>query len=78
MTAPQYRVSPINEDTEIYGDLRIYGDEIVSLVWWLEREFGVKAHIDPFKYAPREMPFASIFRPIQKIWVSNLNTRASK
>ena len=54
MTAPQYRTRPITEDTEVYGDLNIYGDEIVDLVWWLEKEFGVSTNIDPFIYAPRE------------------------
>jgi hypothetical protein len=38
MTAPQKRMLPITEDTEVYRDLKIYGDEIVDLVWWLERE----------------------------------------
>jgi hypothetical protein len=66
MTAPQYRTTSISEDTEVYGDLRIYGDEIVSLVWWLEREFGVMTNINPFKYAPRELPFAFVLRPIRK------------
>jgi hypothetical protein len=54
MTAPQYRTRPITEDTEVYGDLNIYGDEIVDLVWWLEKEFRVSTNIDPFMYAPRE------------------------
>jgi hypothetical protein len=67
MTAPQYRTTSISEDTEVYGDLRIYGDEIVSLVWWLEKEFGVKTNISPFKFAPRELPFAFVLRPIGKI-----------
>jgi hypothetical protein len=67
MTAPQYRASPITEDTEVYGDLRIYGDEIVSLVWWLEKEFGVKTNVDPFRFAPTELPFASVLRPMGKI-----------
>jgi hypothetical protein len=67
MTAPQYRTASISEDTEVYGDLRIYGDEIVSLVWWLENEFGVKTNINPFKFAPRELPFAFVLRPIGKI-----------
>jgi hypothetical protein len=66
MTAPQYRAASISEDTEVYGDLRIYGDEIVSLVWWLEREFGVKTNINPFRFAPRELPFAFVLRLIGK------------
>ena|ERR1700733_4821017 len=67
MTAPQYRTASISEDTELYRDLRIYGDEIASLVWWLEKEFGVKTNINPFKFAPRELPFAFVLRPIGKI-----------
>lgn len=67
MTSPQYRTSPVTEDTEVYGDLRIYGDEIVNLVWWLEREFGVETNINPFIYAPRELPFALVLRPIARV-----------
>jgi len=67
MTAPQYRSVPITEDTEVYGDLRIYGDEIISLVWWIEKEFGVRTNINPFRYAPREIPFSSALRLLRKI-----------
>lgn len=66
MSASQYRTSPITENTEVYGDLAIYGDEIVSLVWWLEKEFGVETNINPFKFAPHESPLAFILRPIRK------------
>jgi len=52
MTTSKVPASAISEDTEIYLDLKIYGDEIVSLVWWLEKEFRVKNNIDPFRYAP--------------------------
>ena len=68
MTAPQYKTLPITENTQVYGDLKIYGDEIVDLVWWLEKEFGVKAiNIDPFEFAPHENPFFPIVRIIRKI-----------
>jgi hypothetical protein len=67
MTAPQQRALPITEDTEVYRDLKLYGDEIVELVWWLEREFGVATNIDPFKYAPREFPFSWAWRAIRKV-----------
>lgn len=66
MTAPQHRALPITEETEVYRDLKIYGDEIVDLVWWLEREFGVATNIDPFKYAPREFPFSWAWHAIRK------------
>lgn len=67
MTAPQYRTNPINEETEIYRDLKIYGDEIVELVWWLEKEFGVATNINPFIYAPREGAFVGMLRMMRKI-----------
>lgn len=67
MTAPQYRTRAITQDTEVYRDLKIYGDEIVDLVWWLEKEFGVKTNINPFRYAPHEIPFFRIVRKIRKI-----------
>jgi hypothetical protein len=66
MTAPQYRANPITEETEIYGDLGIFGDEIVDLVWWLEKEFGVKTDVNPFRYAPREGAFVGMLRTIRK------------
>jgi L-fucose isomerase-like protein len=67
MTPPKNRAFPITEDTEVYRDLEIYGDEIVDLVWWLEREFGVTTNVDPFKYAPREYPFFQALKKIKKI-----------
>jgi hypothetical protein len=67
MTPPQKRALPITEDTEVYRDLNIYGDEIVDLVWWLEKEFGVPPNIDPFKYAPPECPFGWVWHAIRKI-----------
>jgi hypothetical protein len=67
MTAPQRRPSPITEGTEVYCDLGIYGDDIVELIWWLEKEFGVTTNINPSRYAPGEMPFSPIVRSIGKI-----------
>src|SRR4029079_17940439 len=37
---------PITEETEVYGDLGIYGDEMAELVWWLSKEFDVKGTVD--------------------------------
>lgn len=66
MTAPQYRAIPITEETEIYRDLGIYGDEIVDLVWWLEKEFGVKTNVNPFRYALREGALVGMLKMIRK------------
>jgi len=67
MAAPQYRARPITEDTELYRDLGIYGDEIVDLIWWLNKEFGVQTNVDPFAYAPRESPLFGVLRTIRKV-----------
>jgi hypothetical protein len=67
MTTPERRALPITEDTEVYGDLNIYGDEIVDLVWWLEKEFGVASNIKPFQYAPHEFPFFWAWQLIRKV-----------
>jgi hypothetical protein len=66
MAAPQYRSNPITKETEIYHDLGIFGDEIVELVWWLEKEFGVKTNVNPFRYAPREGALGGMLRMIRK------------
>jgi hypothetical protein len=54
-------------DTEVYRDLGIYGDEIVDLVWWVEKEFGVKSNLNPFRYAPHESPFFPVSRAIRRL-----------
>lgn len=59
---------PITLDTEIYGDLLVYGDDIVEFVWWLDREFGVKSSgINPFRYAPKEGPFLQVRSALRKV-----------
>jgi hypothetical protein len=67
MAAPQNRAAPIAEETEVYRDLGIYGDEIVDLVWWLEKESGVQTNIDPFRYVPCEATFLGMSRAIWRV-----------
>jgi hypothetical protein len=67
MAAPQNRAFPTTEDTEIYRDLGIYGDEMVDLVWWLDKEFEVGLIINPFRYAFHEIRFLRLFRTIRRI-----------
>ena len=64
MLPPRIRAFPITVGTEVYGDLGIYGGDIVELVWWLDKEFGLKTNINPFMYAPTEFPFIQILRSI--------------
>jgi hypothetical protein len=65
MAAPKDRLLSITEDTEIYRDLGIYGDEIIELVWWLEREFGIKPSMNPSIYAPRELPLFRVLNALK-------------
>jgi hypothetical protein len=57
MAARKYRTSPITCDTEVYHDLKLYGDDLFELSMWLYREFGVRPTLDPGIYAPGEQPF---------------------
>lgn len=68
-TIARHRALPIVGDTEIYGDLNVYGDDIVELIWWLDKEFGVKSTgIDPFRYAPREPLFFPFRRTLRRLF----------
>jgi len=67
--APHGRDFPITEDTEVYDDLRVYGDDIVELVWWLDKEFGLKSTgINPSQYAPGEFPFSTLRRALGRLF----------
>jgi hypothetical protein len=59
ITAVNTRISPISYDTEVYADLRIYGDDLYELAAWMHKEFEIQpVHGDDlFAYAPTEMPF---------------------
>jgi hypothetical protein len=65
--SPRKRSLPISVNTEIYADLGIYGDDIVELVWWLEKEFGVRTKVNPFRYAPTEGAFLRVIRAVRKL-----------
>ncbi len=64
--SPRKRSSPISENTEIYADLGVYGDDLVELVWWLEKEFVVATKVNPFTYAPTEGAFLGVIRAARK------------
>ena len=68
-TIARNRALPITRDTEIYGDLNVYGDDIVELVRWLDREFGLKTiGINPFRYAPGESPFLEVRSALRRVF----------
>ncbi|UGY13901.1 DUF1493 family protein [Bradyrhizobium septentrionale] len=52
----RYRL-PITAETEVFHDLRIYGDDLFELVIWLHKRFGVATNLDLGRYAPPETPF---------------------
>lgn len=55
--APRYRTSPVTADTEIYYDLRLYGDDLFELIRWINQEFGFALDLNVAAYAPTEHPF---------------------
>ena len=58
----RFRVGPVKPETELYGDLGIYGDDIFELVIWANREFGVEPNLRILDYAPGECPFRPLWR----------------
>lgn len=53
---------PVNNETEIYYDLHLYGDDLYELVVWLGKEFGVPTKINLLEYGPGERMFPFLFR----------------
>lgn len=51
---PKNPNSPITLDSEVYRDLRVYGDDLFELALWLNREFGVEMNLKLEDYAPME------------------------
>lgn len=59
-------LTTIGPETEIYQDLRIYGDDLFELLIWINDEFDVQIIIEGAKYAPGETPFFAITQAIRK------------
>ena len=52
----------IELETEVYADLRIYGDDLFEFLVWIQEEFGVQVIVAGGKYAPSEIP---LFRVVE-------------
>jgi hypothetical protein len=63
----RFRAGGITPETELYGDLGIYGDDIFELVLWTHREFGVEPNLRIAEYAPGEWPFVRLCRALAKL-----------
>jgi hypothetical protein len=70
----RYR-SPITPETEVFRDLRIYGDDLYELVVWLHEKFGVETNIELGRYAPPETPFLRLHRLIARRKYESLRLR---
>jgi len=44
----------ITDDTEIYYDLRLFGDDFYEFICWLNNEFGGDFRVNFGEYGPRE------------------------
>jgi hypothetical protein len=56
----------INLETEIYADLRIYGDDLFEFLIWIDKEFGVQVFVAGGKYVPSETPFFGVAEAFKK------------
>jgi hypothetical protein len=56
----------INPETEIYSDLKIYGDDLFEFLIWIGDEFHVPVVVAGGKYAPSEMPFFMVVEAFKK------------
>ncbi len=62
---PRKLAIPITPETELYGDLGMYGDVIAfDVVLWASREFGVEGTFRLDDYARGEMP--GLLRPLAR------------
>lgn len=52
----------ITDQTELYYDLQLFGDDLCQLAKWLEKKFGVPANLDPLAYGPPESLISTLFR----------------
>lgn len=66
MTSLRSESAFINSDTEIYADLKIYGDDLFELLIWINDEFDVNVVVAGGKYAPSEMLFFKLFETVKK------------
>jgi hypothetical protein len=56
----------INPETEIYPDLKIYGDDLFEFLIWIDKEFGVQVFVAGGKYVPSETPFFAVTEAFKK------------
>jgi hypothetical protein len=58
----------ITDQTELYYDLQLFGDDLCQLAKWLEKKFGVPANLDPQAYGPPESLISTLFRRWRWRW----------
>ncbi len=56
----------IEPETEVYADLKIYGDDLFEFLVWIQKEFGVQVIVAGGKYAPSEMPFFKVVEAFKR------------
>lgn len=57
----------ITLDTELYRDLRLYGDDLWELALWMQRTFDVEGTFIPTQYGPAEWPLLWLFTRLKKL-----------
>lgn len=65
VSGARHRGIPITPETELYGDLGMYGNVLAfDVVLWASSEFGVEGTFRLDDYAPGEMP--GLLRPLAR------------
>jgi hypothetical protein len=68
ISAARHLTIPITYETELYRDLRMYGDVLFfDLVLWARREFNVEPNLRVRDYGPGEWPHLWVFRLAAKL-----------
>jgi hypothetical protein len=66
ISGPARQHVTITDATEIYYDLRIFGQDLYDFLVWVANEFGVPVEIDVAQHAPRERMPPLLFRNWQE------------
>jgi hypothetical protein len=68
VSVARHRAILITSETELYRDLRMYGDVLFfDLALWAERKFGVEPNLRVGDYGPGEWPFGHLFRLLARL-----------
>jgi acyl carrier protein len=63
--APSVKDEPIDDNTELYRDLGMYGGDLAEFIMWVHEQFGV--NYVPEALGPPELPFLAAKQLVRKL-----------